>query len=1091
MKNVKYINAGAGSGKTWTLSHRLSDALLEEDKEKRVDPSQVILTTFTRAAAAEFREKARAVLIEEGKPEVAAALEGAAIGTVHSVCEQFVKKYWYRLGLGPEMGVLQEDDKRIYVNQSVASILKGREADIAFFNDFRREFNISTTVDRKVFPYLDWWKDSLKSIISMMSYYGISDLEESIARTCAEIDVVFHGSEFDPTVLLGFLDKYEKYVETFNTVGARDAEKLIGRIRKNPCLISSIQSLIPIAELSTKFVGGAKKGVPIFLKMFPGYDFDFLLNDLKSQLVSRTFGKKVKEAVCKVFSLAKKWQEVYRAFKERNHVLDFDDLEQNFLKMLRDDGFEDVRDEIKETFKLLMVDEFQDSNPVQITIFDKLSDLIADGGGSTLCVGDPKQSIYAFRGSDLELVKTVTDECDKEDPLRTSYRSRPRLVELSNEVFKRSFQGVLTKDEIELPEKDRNATELAGKEPILHWDASNLAGDLAAKISEILYGNPWTVCRKKNKGETMGKEEQICPKDIAVLCRSGFEVKQVVATLREAGISVTSSNMDFINWAECQLLQSLLRWVNDPTDAGAKADILHLLEDEPTETILLDRKEYLKSPSEGGWLKDHKRFKELDEIRKKVRTLPVSVIISTLILELDLMRVCQKWGHPVARCKNLGLMQKIAAQYEEHCIQMNLASTIPGFIGYLHTMSDDLKNEDTTSDTVKVITYHKSKGLEWPVVILGSLSREVDNDSSIAIKNYTSVTNCKNDEGKTWIFFCPRLQGSSKTLPERIQQSIVASPLYQDIKRRYIREETRLLYVGLTRARDYVVTLSVDNGELRWLKDCGCGTGDVTVSGGKVNPWNQPGYEADYCRIADMTVSAPSPREAVSAAEPPKPIDQHLEKYVSPSKITPKEEIPVKLEELFKGIGMTHSIKPVDSAVCGTCVHNFFAAFRPEADDAENLSIAKRLIDGADLSTELTSPESMVSSARQFFSWMQGEYPTEEDPKREVPFLFLTDGRVVPQDLLADGQTARGEMDLLWVRDKTRKTCVLVDYKSYHGNPDLNSANPEVRKHYQGYAPQLLVYKKALEQAGWTVEDVLIYYFIQGRVVQVSAISAP
>ena len=94
------------------------------------------------------------------------------------------------------------------------------------------------------------------------------------------------------------------------------------------------------------------------------------------------------------------WQKEYRKYKELNHVLDFDDLEQYFLKMLRDNGFEDIREEIKDTYKLLMVDEFQDSNPVQISIFDKLSDLIAEGGGTTVCVCNPKQSIYAFRGSD-------------------------------------------------------------------------------------------------------------------------------------------------------------------------------------------------------------------------------------------------------------------------------------------------------------------------------------------------------------------------------------------------------------------------------------------------------------------------------------------------------------------------------------------------------------------------------------------------------------------------------------------------------------------------------------------------------------------
>ena len=1089
MKNVKYINAGAGSGKTWTLSHRLSDALLEKDEEKRVDPSQVILTTFTRAAASEFREKARAVLIEAGEPEVAAALEGAAIGTVHSVCEQFVKKYWYRLGLSPEMGVLQEDDKRVYVNQSIASILKGRDAEIDFFNGFQREFNISARVDNKqLSSYPDWWKDSLKKILSMMSNYGISDLEESVSRSCAEIGAVFCGPDLDTTEMLDFLKKYESYILSTGAKSdtAQKALKKIGSVRRSPETIPSIVSVLKIVDFSgrnSEFVGGANAGVKKFLQQYPSFDFDIFHRGLKGQLISRTFGEKVKKAVEKVFTLAEEWQDAYRDFKARNHVLDFDDLERYFLKMLQDKGFDDVREEIKNTFKLLMVDEFQDSNPVQIAIFDKLSDLIAEGGGSTLCVGDPKQSIYAFRGSDLALVKTVTDKCEKEEPLKTSFRSRPRLVELANNVFLQAFQGELDKEDIELPGKDRDASELVGKEPIRHWVASNLAEDLANKIYEILYGNPWTVCRKKKKGETKGKEEQIHPKDIAVLCRFGFEVNEIVAALRDAGVPVTSSSMDFVNWAECQLLQSLLRWVNNPADDGAKADIWHLLEGVPTETILLDRQTYLGSSSQGGWLKDHKLFKELEEIRNKVRTLPVSVIISTLILELDLMRVCQKWGHPVARCKNLGMMQKIAAQYEDHCFQMNLASSIPGFISYLHSMPDDLKNEDTTSDTVKVITYHKSKGLEWPVVILGSLSRLVDNDDSIAIKTYTNVTNCKAGDG-TWIFFCPPLQGSSKTLPERIQQGIVASRLYQDIKQRYIREETRLLYVGLTRARDYVVTLSEESGELRWIKDCGCGTGDVTEHDGKVNPWNQPGYEAVCCLIAGMVTPASAPKKTVSSVKSPTPIVHHLKKYVSPSKITPSAEVPVSLTQFVVGPEMIHSIQSADSTACGTCVHNFFAAYRPEADDEENVSVAKRIIDGADLSAQLTSPESLVSSAKQFFSWMKEKYRTEEGLKREVPFLFMADGKVVSPDLLADGQTARGEMDLLWVRDKTQKTCVLVDYKSYHGCRDLDSANPEVRKHYQGYAPQLLVYKKALERAGWTVEDVLVYYFIQGRVVQ-------
>ena len=1087
MKNVKYINAGAGSGKTWTLSHMLSEALVEKDVLKRVVPSQVILTTFTRAAAAEFREKARAVLINAGKPEVAAALEGAAIGTVHSVCEQFVKKFWYRLGLSPVMSVLQEEDKQLYVDQSVASILKGKDSDIALFNVFRRDFNIVKTVKAdKPFsvPNMDWWKDSLKDIISMMSYYGIQDLKDSITRSKQEVDTIFNGPTLDTKEMLDFLDKYESYVSGEKSNTAQEALRNLRSIRRSPNTLPSLIAVLKIVDSDAKnFIGGAKKGVTKFLQTYPDFDFDEFRHKLQPQLTSKTFGSRVKEVIDKIFSIAKGWQVEYRSFKEKNHVLDFDDLEHYFLKMLQDDDFADIQAEIKDTYKLLMVDEFQDSNPVQIAIFDKLSDLIADGGGVTVCVGDPKQSIYAFRGSDTELIKTVSAQFLKEDPLKTSYRSRPRLVDLSNKVFLQAFKDTLDKADIELPGKDRDESELVGKEPILHWDASSIT-DLAAKISDILYANPWTVCKKKEEGESISKEVQIQPKDIAVLCRFSYEVRDIVAALRDAGVPVSSSNMDFINWAECQLLQSLLRWINDPFDDGAKADIWHLMEDIPTEEIILDRQAYLDSPHKEGWLMDRELFMKLNVIREKVRTLPISSIISTLILELDLMRICQKWGQPVARCNNLGLMQKIAAQYEDHCVQMNLATSLSGFISYVHTMPDDLKNEDTTSNTVKVMTYHKAKGLEWPVVILKSLSREVNNNESITIKEYSGVKNCKNNTGDNWIFFLPPLQGTSKKLPVKIQENIEASSLFKDIKQRYLQEETRLLYVGLTRGRDYVVTLSKDGAELRWIKDCGCGLGDVTEMEGKVNPWGQPGFEAEYCKIAEMTASATILQTDASDATVPIHKGQHEAKYVSPSTLTTPNEIPVTLKEVFKGVEMIHDIKQDHSAESGTCIHNFFAAYRRDADDEVNISIAKRLIAGADLSKVLYSPESVVSSAKQFFSWIEKEYPSTEEEKREVPFQFQADGQDISKELLVNGQTVRGEMDLVWVLDNTRKTCILVDYKSYHGSPNLDSQNPEVRHYYQGYASQLLLYKTALEKAGWTVNDVFVYYFVQGRVVR-------
>jgi superfamily I DNA/RNA helicase len=100
MKNVTYINASAGSGKTYTLTHTLADLI----GDKKVKPEQVIMTTFTVKAASEMKEEAKKVLYEKGLFEQASRLDQAMIGTIHSVANALINKYWFFLGLSPDMG---------------------------------------------------------------------------------------------------------------------------------------------------------------------------------------------------------------------------------------------------------------------------------------------------------------------------------------------------------------------------------------------------------------------------------------------------------------------------------------------------------------------------------------------------------------------------------------------------------------------------------------------------------------------------------------------------------------------------------------------------------------------------------------------------------------------------------------------------------------------------------------------------------------------------------------------------------------------------------------------------------------------------
>ena len=154
MKNIHYKSASAGSGKT----HFLTQQLAKDIADGTARPENVILTTFTKLAAAEFKEKAKAVLYKNGKYDEAERLSQAMIGTVHSVANIFVQKYWYLLGISPELKVLEDDAESIYISKSLADLPSTE--DINFFNSLIYEFEIKSG-DNK--PDYSYWKDPLKN----------------------------------------------------------------------------------------------------------------------------------------------------------------------------------------------------------------------------------------------------------------------------------------------------------------------------------------------------------------------------------------------------------------------------------------------------------------------------------------------------------------------------------------------------------------------------------------------------------------------------------------------------------------------------------------------------------------------------------------------------------------------------------------------------------------------------------------------------------------------------------------------------------------------------------------------------------------
>lgn len=1079
MKNIRYINAGAGSGKTYTLTHHLSKALVEDG----IRPSEIILTTFTEAAASEFREKARAVLLKEGRTELAAEMGSAAIGTVHSVCQRFVRKFWYDLGLSPEMDVMSEDDKKFYINQSIADVAS--EDDLRFFEEFTRGFETSRYEDEASVIDFDFWKRYIEQVISAMAAYDIQDLSASAERSKAIVRTLFHNEVPDLAILGELQRTFSGWAPTNKRYKDPDA-----KIDEMDAAISGASSYAGALKL---YKHVADTLTSTFVNKNPGFDMGLLESTLTRLITSVEYGDKVCQCIDRVFRIAGDWKKRYEDYKKEHHLLDFDDMEQYFLRILTEPKYEEQRRELA-TYRLVMVDEFQDSNPVQVRIFEALAGIIEPGGGRCEWVGDPKQSIYGFRGSDTDLITEVTAKVDQDEPLGTSFRSRPELVHLVNDIFTKAFEGIVDDGMIRLEKQDRSPEELSGRSPLMHWHCEGnkeaYSKALAQKVKDLLESD-LVVCDKKEDGETVGRERRVKAGDIAILCRSGADVQKTVSAMRALDIPVSATTPDLLDWAESQLVIDVLRYISDPDMPEVRASLVHLLENIPTESLILERLGVVRAEDfdrdDDGWLKDKVLFKALDRIAERVGTSDIQDMISTIILELGLKDVVSRWSSSNARIQNLSTLESLAGDYEGHCRQLRLTPTIAGFITWISDQEFSQGSKDNSSDTVKVMTYHKSKGLEWKVVILESLNSDFANDATISRKEFTSVKPLKDPSEGYFIHFIPALHGRGE-LPDVLVAAIKETEIFPEIVRRQTAEEKRVMYVGITRARDYLVTTS-NRGRgarttLLTLAQCGIGEENFTLTGSKATFWDTTGgsYAADYCEIA------PKPEgedEAPAVAEPsPWKAGEAGGMYplmISPSRVKASEEMMDRVKaEVVESFGyLRHDIK--DETACGTCIHNIYAAYR-SGEDEWNRSMAEGLVKAAGFEKQITDIDGVIKAEDRLFAHLEKTYGKSVDILRETPFTLVLDKEQADSLGLQEGQVVRGEIDLVWMLGDG--SCVLVDYKSYpHFDKDVNA--PEVREHYAGYAPQLTLYTHALQSAGYKVADRLICYPVQGRIIRI------
>ena len=807
--NLQIISAGAGSGKTYRLTQEMVRLLREG-----VRASGIIATTFTRKAAAELQERVRVKLLEEGMTDQADELTNALIGTVHGLGVKLLRRFAFEAGVSPEVDIIADEDQQLMFNQALATVLTAeRVAAVEALSDrlglHKRE-------------YYDWRKE-VKQLtdIARANDFSIPILEKSKALSFDSFKTYLGPISDTPP-------------ETFSTRLAELLQQTIIALEQNE---DSTKKTAAEVQLLKAFQRELKLRGELFWhqwvrigKLSVGAksrdDVKDLVEFALSHLGHPGFQQDIQDFIYHIFDIGIEALREYDRYKKERGLIDYTDMEVLIKRLL---DHPQVKEVLKQELDLLLVDEFQDTSPIQLEIFLRLSQF----ANHSIWVGDPKQSIYGFRGAEPRLMQAIVEQTGGIKPENIqgySWRSREELVLAANAIFCKAFKD-LPEDQVALKPKRRKKADPG--------QTANLTDEPASVGNALMHwhfeydgegrppGRPWMEnCMAQSIKQLLDEKIYVFPKDennwraaqpgdVAVLCRSNHECQLVAEALHRAGLKAAISRSGLMATAEAKLILACLKFILNQYDSLSIAEILLLAGGMPIEEIIESRATYLKDKQEAisssrreAWVANNPFIRSLNDLREQVVELSSAEILDLLLGELDLRRTIVSWGNARQRLNNIDALRRYSLQYEEACNRLHTAASLGGLLLYLNELSNNQNDEQGSGegpDTVQVLTYHKSKGLEWPIVLCHSLEGKLRAEVwGVEIIPETEQVDLDNILGNRWLRYWVNPyadQFRNTPLAERID----AGTDKEQKKRQALQEEARLLYVGLTRARDYLI----------------------------------------------------------------------------------------------------------------------------------------------------------------------------------------------------------------------------------------------------------------------------------------------
>jgi ATP-dependent helicase/nuclease subunit A len=673
-----FVSAGAGTGKTSVIVERFTRAVCE----RGLAVDSVLVITYTERAAGELRARIRARLRELGRADLAHALDGAWVSTIHGFCHRLLKTHPFAAGLDPRFRVLDE---------SHAAVLRSEAFDSA----------------------LAAFSEGGDDRVALLSTYGARGLRRMLTGVYETLRAAGRSLVLELGDRPGLDRRLEELREAARCL-ADDAEATEG-LREQAARALDLLDRRTSAELLLDLSDLRARG-----ERAAAYDEarraveQAALDDVAAR------DRDLLQELLEAFAGA------YAASKERESALDFEDLQLVARDLLRDHA--DIREREAWRFRAVMVDEFQDTNRLQC----ELIDLIAGGAPDcqTFFVGDEFQSIYGFRHADVEVFRERRTQAARPLVLSRNYRSRPEVLAAINELFAADFGDEFQPlaasgdfpDPVFGPPVELLVTDKASYAGTpTHWRRAE-ARHVARRVSELV-----------DSGAA-------APGEVVLLFAAGTDAEWYEQELRAAGLpTYRATGRGYFGQQQVVDLLAYLRLLRNRYDDEALVSVLASpLVGVSNDALVLIRRAAPKRPLFTALERGIPEALGPDDARlcraflqryhrlvAMAPTLSLERLCEQVLAEHDYdLAVLAQWDGR-RRYANLRKLARLARAYEEL-----RGPDLEGFVRFVRDQEDagakelEAAAEEEGGDAVRLLTIHAAKGLEFKVVVVADAGRD-------------------------------------------------------------------------------------------------------------------------------------------------------------------------------------------------------------------------------------------------------------------------------------------------------------------------------------------------------------------------------